>query len=541
MPYRTQTGDPGAEAARSLAHAVQTLLDKGLEVAIAVALGSLCARWLRRRGLHWSWAIAAAAPVLLLDTLLGPLTAAILIALGTAAVRGRRWHHDDIDAGQDLGRIAHRRLTPVALARARIGSGRPLAMPAAMRRARRATASETLVLGHERGGRAVSIPFVAGEGSHTLVVGATGSGKTVTQALIAVRAIEQGRGAIVIDPKGDARMREQLRGAAARAGREFVEWTPTGPTAYNPYAHGGETEIADRLLAGERFTEPHYLRQAQRYLGHVVRALRACEIEVSLAAIGEMLEPAALEELLRRAPEAQALAGHAYLDSLTPRQLRDLAGVRDRLAILAESDAGRWLDPGTAERPSFDLLGAARARAVVYLRLDSDSRPLLAQMLGAAIVQDLQSAVAALQHSPVPTLVVIDEFAAVSAEHVVALFGRARSAGMSLLLGTQEIADLRLPGRERTLEQVMGNLSLLIAHRQVVPASAELLSRLGGTRGAWRVSWSSSGRSTRTRTQEPRLEPEVLAGLAPGWAAVIPFGCSTRARVARILDGSVER
>jgi hypothetical protein len=109
------------------------------------------------------------------------------------------------------------------------------------------------------------------------------------------------------------------------------------------------------------------------------------------------------------------------------------------------------------------------------------------------------------------------------------------------VLGTQEIADLRLPGRERTLEQVMGNLSLLIAHRQVVPASAELLSRLGGTRGAWRVSWSSSGRSTRTRTQEPRLAPEVLAGLAPGWAAVIPFGCSTRARVARIMDGSVER
>jgi type IV secretory pathway TraG/TraD family ATPase VirD4 len=129
---------------------------------------------------------------------------------------------------------------------------------------------------------------------------------------------------------------------------------------------------------------------------------------------------------------------------------------------------------------------------------------------------------------------VIDEFAAVSAEHVVALFGRARSAGISLLLGTQELADLRLPGRERTLEQVMGNLSLLIAHRQVVPASAELLSRLGGVRGTWRVSWSSGGRSTQTRAQEPRLAPELLADLPPGWAAVISLGCSARTCVARI-------
>ncbi len=62
-------------------------------------------------------------------------------------------------------------------------------------------------------------------------------------------------------------------------------------------------------------------------------------------------------------------------------------------------------------------------------------RPLLAQMLGAAIVQDLQSAVGALQDGPAETLVVIDEFSALAAEHVVALFGRARSAGISLLLG----------------------------------------------------------------------------------------------------------
>jgi hypothetical protein len=89
----------------------------------------------------------------------------------------------------------------------------------------------------------------------------------------------------------------------------------------------------------------------------------------------------------------------------------------------------------------------------VYFSLESEDRPLLSQMLGAAIVQDLVSATAALQREPVPSLVVIDEFSAVAAEQVVRLFARARSTGMSVMLGTQELADLRLPGREGLLDR----------------------------------------------------------------------------------------
>jgi hypothetical protein len=531
--------NPFSEAAASpdapIEQFARWLLGTTFHCVLGLAVGMAVARMLRSRELHWSWAATSVVPLLLLRASLGSWTFAAMLAGLSATKVGRRWHREDMAAGADLARVAARRRGPLSVVRASFAGvdlhGRGI------RRADACRIAGRLILGADEHGRAISIPFAGeGGGRHMLVVGATGSGKTVTQTWLATRAIEQGMGAVVVDPKGDRDMREQLRHAASIAGRPFIEWTPGGPSVYNPYACGGETEIADKALAGERFTEPHYQRQAQRYLGHVVRALRENAIEVSLCAIVEHLDPDRLETLARTLPESHAAATHAYLDSLTIRQRSDLAGVRDRLAILTESDVGPWLDPQASAAEQFDLLGATRARAVVYFNLQSDSRPLLTQILGAAIVQDLQTTVASLQGRPVPTLVVIDEFSAVSAEHVVRLFGRARSAGLSLLLGTQELSDLRPPGRERLLEQVMGNLTVLIAHRQVVPASAELIASVAGSRGAWKVARHSDGRTTRTRTSEPILDPNEVRTLDPGWAAVIVLGGGGGVAIGRVLS-----
>jgi hypothetical protein len=527
------TGEAGVDPLAPLQQLAHWLVDTTVHVAPGLAIGAIAARMLRSRHLHWSWAAWGLAVDWLIRSPLGSWSLTLGVAALAAGLRGRRWHREDIDTGADLAEIARRRYGPpdalVALTRRVARRDRYLRADGWFR-------GEELIVGREESGRDVSMRLGGSRGgTNTLVVGSTGSGKTVTQTWIAVRAIQHGMAAIVIDPKGDRDMRGEVRRAALLAGRRFVEWSPTGPSVYNPYASGAETEIADKALAGERFTEPHYLRQAQRYLGHVVRALRHAGLEVSLEGIVSLLDPDRLELLVRSLPGREATKTYRYLDSLTERQRSDLSGVRDRLAILAESDVGRWLEPH-AEARQFDLLEAVKDRAVVYFNLEADRRPLLTQMLGAAIVQDLQTTVAALQSRPVSSLVVIDEFSAIAPEHVSRLFARARGAGISLLLGTQELSDLRLPGREALLDQVMGNLSVLIAHRQVVPESAELIARLAGTRGAWRTSRTSDGRSTRMRTREGVLDASAVTSLARGWAAVIALSDHHGVRIARIFS-----
>jgi type IV secretory pathway TraG/TraD family ATPase VirD4 len=498
---------------------------------LGAALGLALARMMRRCYLHWTWAAAVAAIALLAREVISGIAPVLIVGALCATARSRRWHREDLDAGLDLAAAAHARRTPQVLFawlcsrwRARRGQSAPRSRQGA------------LLLGHDESWRPVTVSLGgAGGGAHMLVVGATGSGKTVTQCRLAAGAIAAGMGAVVVDPKGDRLVREQLMAAAHAASRPFLEWTPEGPCIYNPFARGSATEVADKALAGERFTEPHYLRQAQRYLGHAVRVLQIGAEQVSLAALVECLDPEGLELRARRLDPENAEATFAYLDSLSARQRSDLSGVRDRLAVLVESEVGRWLDPRASDGPGFDLLECVRAQAVVLFCLQADTRPLLSQMLAAAIVQDLQTVVASSQEHPVPTLVVVDEFSAVAPERVVGLFARARSAGVSLVLGTQEISDLRPSGHPRLLEQVMGNLSVLIAHRQVVPASAELIANLAGTRGSWRVTRHSNGASSRTRRHEALLDPAEVMGFAPGWGAVISPGHGRAVRITRIL------
>ncbi|HST55665.1 MAG TPA: type IV secretion system DNA-binding domain-containing protein [Solirubrobacteraceae bacterium] len=533
MPSTDQTPDPGVEfitAMHELAHWLLSTIAHGV---LGLALGWLAAEQLHRRRLHWSWAAGALVVVIVAHDAFAGLTLTLLLAALVAMSRTRRAQRDSLQRAATLTDGAYRPLDAVAAFLRKTFARHDHQQVSDWFR------GEDLVLGHDQHGQEVLIPLGgATGGTHTLVVGAAGSGKTVTQTWVAIRAIERGMAAVVVDPKGDRDLRDQLRIAAQAAGRRFIEWTPDGHAVYNPYANGSATEIADKLLAGERFTEPHYLRQAQRYLGHEVRALRTAGLEVSLARLVSHLDPARLELLARELPEADADVVHAYLDSLTPRQRADLAGVRDRLAILAESDVGPWLDPGAPDAEPFDLLEAIKARAVVYFSLESERLPLLSQMLAAAIVQDLLSATTSLQTAPTPSLVVIDEFSALAAEHVARLFARARSAGMSIVLGTQELADMRLPGREGLLEQTLGNLSALIVHRQVVPASTELIANVAGTADAWNTSSQSDGRVTYKRGLEYLIHPNEIKRLQRGHAAVIRLVDGSNVRVARVLSAA---
>ncbi len=85
-----------------------------------------------------------------------------------------------------------------------------------------------------------------------------------------------------------------------------------------------------------------------------------------------------------------------------PRALGDLGGGRDRLAVLAESGLGPWLDPALGEGEQVDLTAALDARRGHLLHLDADRYPEASKLLGAALVIDLVGLTADPPGRPAP-------------------------------------------------------------------------------------------------------------------------------------------
>jgi len=411
---------------------------------------------------------------------------------------------------------------------------------AAMARALDADGSAPVLLGVDDRGRAVALGADQ-LSAHGLILGASGAGKSTTLLSILTAQIQRGQPVVAIDLKGSPTFAGALRAAAGAAGRPFRCWSPDGPETWNPLAHGNATELKDKLIATERFTEPHYQRAAERYVQAALQVLRETGARVTLQRVVEVLEPARLAAAARRLPVQRAAQVGDYLSSLSPDQLSAVRGLASRLAIISESHTGRFLNDG----PGIDLRAAVDGREVVLFSLNSSTYGRLSAQLGTLAVQDLVSVaghrLGAGGHPP--ATVAIDEFSALGSDNVMALLARGREAGVSVLLATQELADLdrSAPGLR---DQVLGNTAVKIAHRQDVPRSAETVARLAGTVRDWERSYAvRPGRWGGERIEQGSLrqverfviEPDRVRTLRTGEAVVVVKTPSSRAHVTRVL------
>jgi conjugal transfer pilus assembly protein TraD len=425
-----------------------------------------------------------------------------------------------------------------------VSFGVPALRRAAQRRADRAAAAAPgqLRLGADERGRAVWLAE-AQLAAHGLIVGASGAGKSTTLLGILRGQIMRGQPVVVIDLKGSPQFARALETAAVQAGRPFVRWTPDGLSHWNPLSHGNPTELKDKLVSTERFTEPHYQRAAERYVQIALQVLQRTGGEPSLAGVVALMEPRRLAVSARRLGGPDGERVEEYLTGLTADQLSAVRGLGTRLALLSESSAGPFLTP---DPRGIDLRHALEGPEVVLFSLNSSRYGHLAAQLGTLAIQDLVTASGHRLQSgadgglPVAT-VAVDEFSALGSDQLLQLLARGREAGISVLLATQELSDLERAARGFR-DQVLGLTAFKIVHRQDVPSSAQTIAELAGTERVWEQTQQIRGlfapagasRGTRREVEQFVIHPNEVKALATGQAVMltkIPAARVTRIQV----------
>jgi GTPase SAR1 family protein len=405
-----------------------------------------------------------------------------------------------------------------------------------------------VVIGRDPGGR----PVVLGDrqlAAHGLIVGASGAGKSTTMLSILTEHVARGRPVIAIDMKGSPDFARQLEAAAAAAGRPFRVWTMDGGSSWNPLAYGNATELKDKLIATERFTEPHYQRAAERYVQTALQVFLDARPgrRPTLDDVVDLMDPNRLAQLLRELPAERASRVQDYLSALTSDQLSAIRGLGTRLAIISESHTGRFLAPGSG--PELDVRSALAGNEVVLFSLNSSRYGKLAAQLGTLAVQDIVTAVGqrldlvegGAGAAYAQALVGIDEFSALGSDNLIALLARGRASGVSVLVATQELADLEraAPGLR---DQILGITAIKILHRQDVPASAQTIAQMAGTERVWdrtyRVGSGLLGGYGRTGTrrlvEQFIVHPNEIKTLRTGEAIVLAKQPEASVRAVRV-------
>ena len=240
---------------------------------------------------------------------------------------------------------------------------------------------------------------------------------------------------------------------------------PEGPERWNPLAYGNATELKDKLIASERFTEPHYQRQAERFL------------QLALGVLAR--PPSAAAPTLREVVAAMEPGGSpcSPASSGTSGRRRSTT-IWPRSAVMASAPPGAWRrgwrssaspSPGRfSSRRTRRQPGRSTCAGRSTARRSCCSASTRAAMASSPHSSERWRSRTFRRHRPPPRRAPATggrwrrrDRRVLSARHrqPLALVARGRGSRLGVLIATQELADLDRAG-PGFRDQVVGNTTL---------------------------------------------------------------------------------
>jgi len=380
---------------------------------------------------------------------------------------------------------------------------------------------------------------------HTEVVGSTGTGKTESVLLpILTQDIVHGKGAIVIDGKGDRELFEKIRYIVNKKGRQadFFNFSLAHPevsNTYNPLLHGNATELKDKIVGSMTWTEDFYRRMAEE------ASLALLNVLSSRKDAAGHDKPVRFSELHTYLTDYDALS-HLANQTKDPVRREDLgnmvkrfkdnpkflSGLMADLYLTARSDFSRLVD---VEEPDIDLRDVYKKNQIVYFQLNLQGYGDTAKRMGRIILQDIRTVSSYIQaHISEGKRhffpVFVDDASSFLDLNFIDFLNKARAAGFAITLLHQSLGDLIIRRDFSFQQQVIENTNIKIILRQDDPQSVEKLTKIGGTRTTTISTYQTeekllgkdfTGVGSIREGQAFKIDPDLIRALKRGEAVLI--------------------
>jgi energy-coupling factor transporter ATP-binding protein EcfA2 len=431
---------------------------------------------------------------------------AVLLAAIVGAIEGTATFSKVADK-LHLAREEDDSIVPTGEARSWIPRSKPKESPVDMIRI---DASEHSADFHELGSRQFGIgldkygqrPVLLSEreiGTHMVLVGATGSGKTTTLKTLIGQLGDLGWSVIMLDLKEDTApggLRDFIREYAVSHAQRYQEITLSGGTNqywFNPLRGMGTDEAINTILSLQEFDDGHWQAINRTLIGQAVTLFYdAHEIdperfeEPDMYAIGKVLGGNFTQQLKERiaivigSRPDRTKDDFSALSTPSDDHRKSAAGLSSRIINMYESNSGRQVLRGGDGRIPMDVTDGG----FVYVGLNTLGLSELARCVSTSALLRISAAAGqrttgVTQGQLRPTAVIVDEANWIDRMSVKNLLSRARSAGIMVALATQGPLDW-IDEHGNDWDTITQNTNVSIIMKQGNEASAELCADLIG-------------------------------------------------------------
>jgi conjugal transfer pilus assembly protein TraD len=342
---------------------------------------------------------------------------------------------------------------------------------------------------------------------HSLIVGATGFGKTNLIYNLQENYLKKGQPIIFFDPKGDLEAMTDFKNLCERYDMNCHIFSETckSSVSLNPVLEGSITQVVNRIMCAFEWSEPFYHDASMSVLRLALEELEQDEIPFSLMAIYNVLKE--------------------------KHESKNTQGLIVKLENIVKSDFGSIL--GGQGDDDYTLSKIRSERSCLYIGLSTQGYGETAMALGKIFLGELlyhsyktlSTSVDSSINKKNPIAVFFDEFGALVTPQFIELENKCRGAGIDLTMAIQTISDLNVVDPELTI-QIMENCANWFILKQRHPSSSETLSHSIGTvltqKSTDQVEdGEKSGRGTTRDVHELIVHPDIIKYLNVGQCIIL--------------------
>ena len=293
---------------------------------------------------------------------------------------------------------------------------------------------------------------------HTCIRGPTGYGKTSRGIeRWAQHDIEQGRGFLIIDGKGDHKLLGQFYAKAKKHGREkdflvFSLGNPAISNTFNPFYGGDGASITERVFTSFNFTDEYYKGLQYSSFKTIVDLFLDHGVPILPGVVRELLRDRDLLEVWVDKVKSPNIRRDIQLLLQTPKEkyAENHSGIVSQLGKFVQGGSGELFN---VSKPILSYKIACHKVKIVYFLFPAMLEPVLSASTGKLVLQCLQNAIATIQNGRALAperlfSVYMDDFNDFLYPEFVLLLNKSRSANIGVVFSHQSIGDIQKLGPE---------------------------------------------------------------------------------------------